>query len=253
MSGALPDLHGLTDPGAIAAARAALDVAESRAAAEAAAENLRAAAEAQQAEESAFQAEVDGLAGPWEPVAAARQALAEAQARRREAEATAEAARDALARARDALPALVERAAAGEAIGAKAVAAAHAAVTSAEQFAAFRAVVAGRVAAAVPAAEAALKEAIAAAHQPVLERGIDLRIEAGAAIDAVARITDRHAAQAAAETARAIFDRGNHLIRYAAERGVAVRSTEGGLSLHWPTRERAERFRWQRPAPGGAA
>lgn len=254
MIGAIPEIANLSDPAAIAAARHALDEAERRAEAEAAAAKQRAHVEAQQAEEDAFQCEVDASSGPWEPVAAARQVLAEAQARVRSVEAAVAAAQKIVDQAREQLPALIDRALAGEAVSPEDVAAAHAAVGKAEQFAAFSSVVLSRHALEVPPAEAALKAAIADAHLGVYERGIALRIEAATAADAAKEAVNkswpiRAPDRSAMDAAFSLFERGNRLIRYACSLGVRF-TRDAGFDTYWPTSERAERRRWKRPAEG---
>jgi hypothetical protein len=183
VSGALPDFGNLTDPSAIAAARRALDAAAQRAEADAKTAKQHAAAEAERQRAEAFQAEIDSLV-VVQPIVDAKAALAEAQARHREAMNAAEATQQTLDRARDLMPALVQQAVVGEPVTAQDVAEAHAGILRAEQHAAFRAVVAGRLAAAITPAEAAVKAAIAEAHRAMADRGIDLRIESGIMVDA---------------------------------------------------------------------
>lgn len=256
MSVSAPSLHGLRDLAAIAAARATLDAAETRAKAEAAtiAARQRAAAEAQEAEDAAFQAELEALVTPeMGPVTDAERALADAQARADAARQAAEAAEAAVAAARRLIPDLVDRALAGEPVAADAVAKAHAAVDRAQRYSAFCATVATRFAALVPSAEAALKEAIAEAYRPLMRRGQDLRIEAAAMADAVAA-SGIHLGLHPEKVAEAhkVFRFGTRLMFHAARHGVHCGSSAGILE-YWPTREVLERRAWNRPAPGGDA
>lgn len=241
---------GLRDLEAIRAARAALDVAEQSQKSEAAAEKARAEAEAQKADADAFQREVDAVAGPWWPVEDARAVQAKWTRAHAEAVQQAAKAQDEIARARAVLPELVDGAVAGGLVRASEIAAAHAGVAEAEQNAAFRAVVIARLVSLIAEAETAVKTAITLAHEPVLERGIDFRIEAGIAADAAVTPLGRDMEKTHA--AQSLFDRGNALINYAAKRGCIVRAHDG-LSLYWPTSERVERRRWKRPAPEDAA
>ncbi|MCB4825492.1 hypothetical protein [Roseicella aerolata] len=233
----------------LAGARVALEEAEKRAKAEAEAEAARQRAEAEkrQAEDEAFHADLDRLAGPWEPVDAARQALTDARVRLQSAQDAASKAQQAVVAARDALPALVERAVAGEPVSAEDVAAAHVDVNKAEQFAAFLGIVASRCAPAVQSAQAAVQAALTAAHRPVYEEGLRLRVKAGRAADAAFRRglerripgrTDPDPQEMA--EAKAIFDHANRLLRAAEEHGLKI-PVQGGIPTKWPTSEHIER------------
>ena len=235
----------------LAAAREAYERPRREADERAAADRRRAAAEAEQAAQDACEAEVAVLIRPvMGPVVAAQQALDAARGRAQAARAAAERAHQVIADARAVVPAMVDRAVAGEAVSADQVASAHAAVARAEQHASFCLTVAGRYAALVPPAETALKAAITEAHRPVYERGVDLRIQAGAMADAARTEVDQIGDRAAMDAAHAVFVRGNRLLHIALAKGVLA-ARDGGISTAWPTRERVERRVWKRPAPGG--
>ncbi|MBK1661773.1 hypothetical protein [Paracraurococcus ruber] len=239
--------------GDLADLRIVLELAQQRAQQREAAERQQAAADATHAVEEAFRAEVDALVAPGMPaVVEARHALDEARARARAdaARQAVEVAQEAVTAARAALPALVDRAVAGKTVGADLVGAAYAGVTRAEQHAGFLATVAGRYAALVPPAEAALKAAIAEAHEPVYQRGVALRIEGAAAADAAQNNIPTLGNRAGLDAARLVFEYGTRFLRYAADRSVPIRSRAGGISDYWPARERTERRTWGVPAPG---
>jgi hypothetical protein len=241
----------VSSPADIAAARARLDALERRQRADAEAERARAQAEAAEAAEAAFRAEVASVLGPAEPVHAARNALAEARRRHADALAEVAAAQAQVSAAKALLPQLVERAVAGDRVDAAAVASAHAAVQEAERFAAFLGGVAVRLEAPIHAAEAGLKAALAEQHRPVFELGGRYRYEsAQAAKRARAAATpDR----AAVDAAKAIFDRGNRLMRLATDNHVDVFAyTATGVSDVWPPDPDLERRRWRIQPDGDA-
>jgi hypothetical protein len=245
------DIGSLRDPVAIAAARAALDDAEEQARIEAERARRRTAEEARAAEEAALKAEIAALAGPWEPVIEARQTLDDLRALVRKVSGEAETAEQQIEETRARLPALVERAVAGHAVTPEEVAEAHAAVTTAEQHAAFRSVIVARHMARLPEAESRLKEATGEAYRPVAERGTDLRINAGRAVDAAFKTSpsgDLPLNSPLLEAAHATFRHGEALIRIAADRGCQF-GFAGPCIPFWPTSEAAERRRWNRPAP----
>ena len=243
------DLHSLRDPAAIAAARNALAVAEMAAEAEEQRAREQANAEAKQAAEDEFRAEIDAALGPWEPVTAARQLLAGLRSRHLDARASASEAEAQIGSARAMLPELVERGVRGEAITPEDIEAAHAAVAAAERAATFRNAIANRLAQEVSRAEAAVRDAIARAHEPVFMRGADVRIEAAIMADR-AKADFPRIDQVVLAAARDRFAYGNRIIHYAIEQGVTL---DGGVPDFWPPTERSERRRWGRPAPGEAA
>jgi hypothetical protein len=116
-------------------------------------------------------------------IAAAEAALAEAEERFRAAQATAEEADAAAGEARAEMPALVERAVAGETVTAKTIAGVRQRVRDAEAYSAFTAAVARRLGEAVAQAKAELAETRHQAWLPVLERAISMRINAARRAD----------------------------------------------------------------------
>ncbi len=84
---------------------------------------------------------------------------------------------------------------------------------------------------------------------PVFHRGVDLRIEAARLYDTAPGHEFERRDFATTERAVALFQRGTRFIRHAVDHGVAV---SGGIPTVWPTTERAERRRWNRPAEDGA-
>jgi hypothetical protein len=247
----------LSDPAVIAAARMALDAAEQRARTEAAEAKRRAEVEAQQAADAEFKAEIDGLLGSWEPVEAAQAALQDLLQRHSNTAAEIKAAEQAVVRARAVLPALVDHAVDGGLGVAVDVAQAYADTAAAEQYVAFLAVVIARFPPLVAEAKKAVKAAIAEAHQPIYERGVDLRIQAAVAADAARGIipgfnNDGPVDHEALEAARPVFEHANKLLNYAAQHGVMIPAADG-ITTGFPARLWIERKRWRRPAPGGAA
>lgn len=242
-------LDELRDPAAIAEARMALLKAEKRAKTEAEAERLRALADAQDAEDQAFVAEVNGAMGPAKPVRAAQAAVAEAKQSHEEALADLKLAEWHVEKARAAIPRLVKRKVSGEDITKDDVLEAHADCTQAEQIASFRAVVVANRAPMIEEAEAAHRAAIATSYEPVLQRGIDLRIQAAAMADKARSPLPGRSDEAALDAARGLVERANRIINHACGHGLRVPSVEGGLSTTWPVTEAAERRRWKRSAP----
>jgi hypothetical protein len=181
--------------------------------------------------------------------AAARRALDAAEQRAR--------AEQAAAQARAILPALVDRAVAGELVASGDITKAHASVATEAHRVTFLGIVATRFPPLITEAEKVVKAAIAVAHQPVYERGVDLRIES-AIMSEVARPVDRngnltgHTDSEAREAAWKTFQHANKLLHYAARKGVHI-AASAGISEHGPGRPHAERRAWRRPAPDGAA
>jgi sensor c-di-GMP phosphodiesterase-like protein len=113
-------------------------------------------------------------------VAEAEAALTEAEERHSDAAIRAQAADEALAEVRTQMPALVERAVAGEAVEVGDVVQVRNRVRACEAWAAFTGAVARRLGDAVEKAKAELAERRHTAWWPVLQRGVDLRIAASA-------------------------------------------------------------------------
>lgn len=247
------DLALLRDPVAFARARVEQEAAERRAGEEAAAARARAKAEAVAAAEAALQAEVDSLVGPREPVEAAEVALQEVLDRQAANAAAIQEAEKALAQARAVLPSLVDRAVTGKQVALGEIEKAHAGVAAAEHRLTFLGVVAGRFPPLIAEAEKVVKAAIAVAHEPVLERGIDLRIEAavladiGRGIDGAGNFTGLTDGEAR-DRAWEVFQRANRLLHYAARKGVRIPG-DAGISEQGPGRPHIERRRWNRAAP----
>jgi hypothetical protein len=155
---------------------------------------------------------------------------------------------------------LVDRSLAGETITVANVAAAQQRERATEAYASFTATVMRRRAEAVEHAQEELAEAKHTAWHPVLERAIQMRINAARRADR-ARLLGRWGTghtpaqkaemeavkKAALDAARPEFDAAREVIAIAVRGGLRLPHNPNLAQPPWPTTEQAERAYWRRP------
>lgn len=167
------------------------------------------------------------------PIAEAQAEIDAANARFQEAKDAVLSAEAELDEARAAIPALTERAVAGERVSAATVARAHARLRDVDRYRAFVTEVAHRLRPDEREADARLSAARAQAYDAVLNHGIDAQIKAAERGDRAAGTVDRLPDLSELAAARAEFEAASAIVAFAIRSGARpVRSPVWPVSAH---------------------
>lgn len=175
------------------------------------------------------------------PIHDAQAEIAEARRRHREAADAVLAADADLEEARAAIPALVDRAVAGERVSAATVARAHVRVRDAERYRAFLYEVVNRLHPDEREGDLRLSRAREQAYSGVLQHGIDLQIKAAERGDRAGGTVDRLPDRAELAAAKAAFEAASRIVAFAIQSGA--RPVQGPV---WPISAHQLRRVWGR-------